>query len=117
MERQAGGGPGKCGERLRELRGHREMSPAQLTRRAHYSKGCLNKVENGRMPPTPDRAIRLDDVLDGGGELLALLPAPPAPSPSTPGPAGAPPTGVRPRGARVRDSPEHRCPPSTSART
>ncbi|GAA4552005.1 nSTAND1 domain-containing NTPase [Amycolatopsis samaneae] len=60
---------------LRRLRQDRGLSLADLSAMAHYSKGYLSNVENGRKPATADLAQRLDEALEAGGELIALAAA------------------------------------------
>ncbi|MBP2478348.1 WD40 repeat protein/transcriptional regulator with XRE-family HTH domain [Crossiella equi] len=60
-------------ERLRGIRAERGLSLAALAGLAHYSKGYLSNVENGRKPPTPELARRLDEALGTGGALGVLV--------------------------------------------
>ncbi|MFD6247535.1 nSTAND1 domain-containing NTPase [Streptomyces roseolus] len=62
---------GRC---LRRLRTERGMSLTALSLLAHYSRGYLSKVENGRKPPTADLARCCDKALGAGGALLRLVP-------------------------------------------
>ncbi len=62
------------GERLRRLRTERGLSLADLAGRAHYSRGYISKVENGRKPATYDFARCCDEALEADGLLLALAP-------------------------------------------
>jgi len=64
------------GIRLRESRSAAEMSLGELAKRIHYSKGYLSKIENGIKPPSAVLARLCDDVLEAGGALAALVPAP-----------------------------------------
>lgn len=57
---------------LRRRRTATGMSLEELSRRAHYSKGYLSKVENGTKPATPEVARACDAALDAQGELAAL---------------------------------------------
>ncbi|WP_041289280.1 helix-turn-helix domain-containing protein [Kribbella flavida] len=59
------------GQRLREYRGHRGWSLAELARATHYSRGYLSNVENGRKGPTEELARLCDEALRAKGELLA----------------------------------------------
>ncbi|MBP2326710.1 transcriptional regulator with XRE-family HTH domain [Kibdelosporangium banguiense] len=68
---------GTFGGELRRWRAKRELSLAGLARLVHYSKGYLSKIENGDKRVTLDLARRCDEVLDAGGQLSALVPAPP----------------------------------------
>jgi WD40 repeat protein/transcriptional regulator with XRE-family HTH domain len=65
---------------LRRLRDARGLSLAQLSTLTHYSRGYLSNIENGRKPATADLARRLDEVLEAGGALAALV----APAGDTP---------------------------------
>lgn len=58
---------------LRRRRTTAGMSLEALSRRAHYSKGYLSKVENGTKPATSDVARACDAALDANGELAALV--------------------------------------------
>jgi transcriptional regulator with XRE-family HTH domain len=49
------------------------MSIGELARRINYSKGYLSRIENDLQRPTPMLAKLCDQVLDTGGELLALV--------------------------------------------
>ncbi|GAB3808094.1 helix-turn-helix domain-containing protein [Micromonospora zhanjiangensis] len=64
--------------RLRELRTARGLSVRDLARRAHFSKTHVHDLETGRHRPTLDAARHLDDVLEAGGTLAALVIPPPA---------------------------------------
>jgi transcriptional regulator with XRE-family HTH domain len=65
------------GQALRRLRGG--MSVRELARRAHLDAGHLSRIENGKRPPSPELALALDQALDAGGTLVALLAEGPAP--------------------------------------
>ncbi|AVT35331.1 helix-turn-helix transcriptional regulator [Plantactinospora sp. BB1] len=64
--------------RLRELRTARGMSLRDLARRAYYGKSHLHDLETSRCRPTVEAARRLDDVLQAGGTLAALVVEAPA---------------------------------------
>ncbi|MBR8743340.1 helix-turn-helix transcriptional regulator [Nocardiopsis sp. MG754419] len=57
------------------------MSLEDLSRRAHYSKGYLSKVENGTKPATPDVARACDAALEAQGALSTLVTAAPTEPP------------------------------------
>ncbi|MFD0972756.1 helix-turn-helix domain-containing protein [Plantactinospora endophytica] len=59
--------------RLRELRTARGWSLRELARRAYYGKSQLHDLEASRARPTVEAARRLDDVLEAGGTLAALV--------------------------------------------
>ncbi|WP_076784796.1 helix-turn-helix domain-containing protein [Parafrankia discariae] len=54
---------------LRSLRRQAGLSLRGLADLAHYDKGYLSKVENGRKPMTVDLAQTCDQILGGGGTL------------------------------------------------
>lgn len=66
------------GDRMREYRDHRGWSLGDLARAAHYSRGHLSNVENGRKAPTEelvracDRALRAKGALIGAFEAEAV---------------------------------------------
>jgi transcriptional regulator with XRE-family HTH domain len=62
------------GEAVRRLRTARRMSLRALARQALIDGGHLSRIENNRRG-APDVAIvrKLDDVLDAGGQLTAML--------------------------------------------
>ncbi|MBO3745263.1 tetratricopeptide repeat protein [Streptosporangiaceae bacterium NEAU-GS5] len=64
--------PATFGARLRARRIERGMSLSRLALAVHYSKSYLSKIENDRMPPTVALAALCDELLEAGGELLAL---------------------------------------------
>lgn len=79
-----------------ELRRRRESAGLSLTafaEVAHFTKGYLSKVENGRARPNRGLAEICDQVLGAGGELAALVADEP-PAPGTVGLLGLP-TGSR----------------------
>ncbi|MFI6758415.1 helix-turn-helix domain-containing protein [Micromonospora sp. NPDC050417] len=59
--------------RLAELRLARGLSLRDLARRVYFSKSYLHDLETGRCRPTSETAQRLDDVLEAGGVLAALV--------------------------------------------
>jgi plasmid maintenance system antidote protein VapI len=60
-------------DELSRLLAERRMSQRELARRANYDTGHINKICRGTKPATPKLAARLDDVLDTGGALMALV--------------------------------------------
>ncbi|GAB2607791.1 hypothetical protein GCM10027168_45910 [Streptomyces capparidis] len=80
---------------LRRLRERRGLSLADLSRRTHYSKGYLSKIETGAKRVTADVARRCDEVLDAGGELLRLAGNGAAPDAGTPPEVPCPYRGLR----------------------
>ena len=58
---------------LCRLLAERGMSQRELARRANYDCGFVNKLCRGTRPATPEVARRLDEVLDAGGALMALV--------------------------------------------
>ncbi|MGV9311810.1 nSTAND1 domain-containing NTPase [Streptomyces sp. NPDC003691] len=74
LPRQQRAGEEVFGARLRRLRAERGLSLAELSRRAHYSRGYISKVENGRKPVTYGFAVCCDDALEADGLLIALAP-------------------------------------------
>ena len=84
------------GATLRSLRLAAGMSLSELSRRTHYSKGYLSRLENGAKTPSVEFARVSDAVLAADGRLVRLLteastPAGEAPEPTPPAPA--PPAG------------------------
>jgi hypothetical protein len=70
------------GPELRSRRTTAGLSLAELSRRVHYSKSHLSKVENGLKLPSVDLARRCDAQLAADGALTSLVPEmPPHPSP------------------------------------
>ena len=61
------------GDELRRLLAERGMSQRELARRSHYDSGYINKLVRGVKQATPAVAERLDEVLDAGGTLMALV--------------------------------------------
>jgi transcriptional regulator with XRE-family HTH domain len=64
----------QAGARLRELRQARGWSLAEMARQVSYSKSYLSKLETGTKRITPDIARCLDEALDTGGALAAVVP-------------------------------------------
>ncbi|WP_083977438.1 nSTAND1 domain-containing NTPase [Kitasatospora azatica] len=79
----------------------RGLSLSALSRRIHYSKGYLSKIENGGKPAGLDLARHCDDLLGAGGALLRLAEAAAAPGAEQPSRAAT--------DAEVT-SPDSRCP-------
>ncbi len=65
----------RFGVELRRWRARRGLSLLALSRRVHYSKGYLSKIENAVKPVTVDLARRCDEALGAGGALVALASA------------------------------------------
>ena len=63
------------GERVLALMGTRGLSLRDLARRVPCDVSNLSKVVHGRKPASLRVAARLDDLLDAGGELVALADA------------------------------------------
>lgn len=64
------------GEELRRVRVEAGYTLADLSRRVHYSRGHLSKIERGTKRPTPELARMCDLVLDARGALTGLVPDP-----------------------------------------
>ncbi|WNV83186.1 tetratricopeptide repeat protein [Umezawaea sp. Da 62-37] len=64
--------PLSFGPRLRELRRKRKLGLRALDQLVFVAYSTLSKVENELVAPTMDLARRCDEVLDAGGELVAL---------------------------------------------
>ncbi|MFD0852899.1 helix-turn-helix domain-containing protein, partial [Actinomadura adrarensis] len=62
------------GEKMRALMTQRRMSLRRLESLVNYDKGYLSKVSRDLKPPPEPMAVRLDQALDAGGELVALAP-------------------------------------------
>jgi tetratricopeptide (TPR) repeat protein/DNA-binding XRE family transcriptional regulator len=60
------------GRELRRLRTRRGLSLQKLAELVNYTRGYIGKVETGDKPPTAELARRCDDVLEAGGQLVAL---------------------------------------------
>lgn len=59
--------------RLRELRKARGMSLRDLAGLTYFGKSTISELENGKKTPSQDTAISLDNALNAGGELIALV--------------------------------------------
>ncbi|MGW1450167.1 helix-turn-helix domain-containing protein [Micromonospora sp. NPDC002411] len=66
----------RFGAALRELRERRGLSLRALGDLAHRGKSHLHELEAGAKAPTADTARHLDQVLNAGGALAALVDAP-----------------------------------------
>jgi transcriptional regulator with XRE-family HTH domain len=62
------------GAALKRWREVRQLSVRGLAAKAHYGKSHISGLENGRLP-RPEVAKHLDDILQAGGELMALAEA------------------------------------------
>src|SRR5258708_5616458 len=60
------------GRELRRLRTRRGLSLQKLAELVNYTRGYIGKVETGDKPPPAELARRCDDVLEAGGQLVAL---------------------------------------------
>ncbi|MFF5263250.1 multiprotein-bridging factor 1 family protein [Actinomadura viridis] len=76
-------------EKLRELMTARGLGLRELARLAPCDSGYLAHMREGRRIPSAKLAERLDQVLDAGGELAALVPARRARRKTPKGKAGA----------------------------
>ncbi|MEU3463455.1 helix-turn-helix transcriptional regulator [Streptomyces sp. NPDC006733] len=65
------------GRRLRTLRRSAGLTQRQLALRVGYHHTLISKVEGGIREPPAGLPLRLDALLGGGGELLAILAGPP----------------------------------------
>jgi transcriptional regulator with XRE-family HTH domain len=65
---------GAFGAALKRWREARQLSVRGLAAKAHYGKSHISGLENGRLP-RPEVAKHLDDILQAGGELVALAEA------------------------------------------
>src|ERR1700738_4363805 len=63
------------GEALRRPSESAGMSQPQLARLMPISQASLSRYEHGRQAVDPTTADRLDEILNAGGALRALLPA------------------------------------------
>lgn len=61
------------GGRLRELRRQRGLTMKELGGRASYTEAYVSAVELGKRPATPQFAQLVDDALDAGGVLAAMV--------------------------------------------
>lgn len=59
--------------RLRQLRASRGLSLRALAGVSYYAKSYIHELETGRKQPTHQVAQRIDDALDAGGELVAMV--------------------------------------------
>jgi transcriptional regulator with XRE-family HTH domain len=59
------------GQALRRLRG--DVSLRELARRSHLDAGHLSRIQAGGRPPNRELALALDQALDTGGQLIALV--------------------------------------------
>ena len=59
-------------EQLRCLMRKRGVSGAELARRAHFTKGYVSLLVNGKRHPPVSTARHLDEILGGGGILTSL---------------------------------------------
>ena len=59
-------------ERLRALMDERGIGGNELSRRMPCDAALISRYANGKQPPSPKMAARLDEVLNAGGELAAL---------------------------------------------
>ncbi|RKT54078.1 tetratricopeptide repeat protein [Saccharothrix australiensis] len=82
--------PQEFGRELRRRRLSAGMSLAALAAAAHFTKGYLSKVENGRVSANRGLAGICDRVLGANGALLALVDREPAPARAAGGLAGLP---------------------------
>ena len=65
----------RFGPRMRQLRQQRGISFRALANRVLSCKTSLQEFEVGKSMPSVDTARRIDEALDAGGELVALLSA------------------------------------------
>src|SRR5437764_7078190 len=63
----------RFGAMLRRLREARGLSARRLSALVPFSGGYVNQYETGVRRPTVETARRLDELLDAGGELAALV--------------------------------------------
>jgi transcriptional regulator with XRE-family HTH domain len=68
------------GSEVARLLSERGMSLHEAARLSHYDVSYLSKVVNGRKPGSRELAAALDEVLDAGGALAAMVPDRPAPA-------------------------------------
>lgn len=62
------------GPELRRLRAEQKLSLSALAQRVRYTTGYLSKIETGKKLVNLELARRLDEALQTGGVLAALLP-------------------------------------------
>jgi transcriptional regulator with XRE-family HTH domain len=60
-------------ETLHRLRLQRGLSLRGLAARAYQGKSTIHDLESGRKQPLPDVVKRLDDALQAGGQLVAMV--------------------------------------------
>lgn len=77
----------RFGDLLRALLEARGLSYRALAARVYQSKTYVHDVATGRAAPTVDVAKRLDEALQAGGALVALVQAPALAAPPPPGKA------------------------------
>jgi transcriptional regulator with XRE-family HTH domain len=58
---------------LREIRKQRGVSLRRLEKPAYSSRSQLQRLESGNLQPTAEQARQLDEALDAGGRLVALV--------------------------------------------
>lgn len=63
-------------ERLRALMQARGISGTELARRAHFTKGYVSLLVNGKRHPPLPTARHIDEILGGGGILTSLAARP-----------------------------------------
>jgi tetratricopeptide (TPR) repeat protein len=66
----------RFGQRLNRLRADRGLSLRDLAGLVHHGKSYVHELETGRKCPPIDVAHRLDEALDAGGSLVALVAKP-----------------------------------------
>jgi transcriptional regulator with XRE-family HTH domain len=62
------------GARMLELMGEQGLSLSRLAKQVHYNVGYLSKISRDLKRPSEEIARRLDEALDAGGSLEALMP-------------------------------------------
>jgi transcriptional regulator with XRE-family HTH domain len=74
---------------MRQIRERRGLSLRDLERPTFTSKSTLHKIETGVSRPTPETVRLIDDALEAGGELMAMVhPHQPGAGVATAGDAG-----------------------------
>ena len=63
----------RFGTRMRQIRERRGLSLRDLERPTLTSKSTLHKIETGVSRPTPETVRLIDDALQAGGELMAMV--------------------------------------------
>ncbi|WP_311318838.1 helix-turn-helix domain-containing protein [Streptomyces sp. PanSC9] len=66
------GEPASFGQLLRSLRQQRGLSLSQLANRAHFNRGHVSKIENGKRPPSVSFARACDRALDAGTTFATI---------------------------------------------